>query len=105
MTEPCCPQHGIHQWLLGAARKLSFQDLGDQEIFERLQILTANVRRNVPGKEINDAIAKVRGTASQAARGQGHPKPRFEPETLVRLASDVGVSVDYAYLAIKVHPA
>jgi hypothetical protein len=99
MTELCCPEHGIHQWLLGAARTLSFQDLDDQEIFDRLQVLTTNVRRNVPDREINDSIAKVRGTDSQAAGGQRLLKPRFEPETLARLASEVRTSVDSAYLA------
>src|SRR5262245_375791 len=77
-----CPEHGIHFWLLGSARLLSlgFGPLTDQEIFGRLQALTRHARRAVPDAEINDAIAKVRGTSSQT-----HPTPSlaqhpFDPE-------------------------
>jgi hypothetical protein len=45
---------------------LSFNALSDQKIFDQLFELTRNVRRAVPECEINDAIAKVRGTESMA---------------------------------------
>jgi hypothetical protein len=100
----CCPLHGIHLWILSAARRLSFLALSDLEIFERIHALTRTARRPVPASEIVKSIAKVRGTD---VKGLGNRcdaalhKPQYEPETLQRLASRCPVAVDAEYLRLR----
>jgi hypothetical protein len=92
---PVCPEHGIHLWILGACRRLSFAGLDDQEIFERVRSLTRNVRRAVTDHEISDAITKVRGT--QVSGLYRPAKPKFDPEALAAFAAR-GPAIDEDYL-------
>jgi hypothetical protein len=97
-----CPEHGIHFWLLGSARLLSsgFADLPDQEIFNRLQQLTRHVRRTVPDSEINEAIAKVRGSPGPKRNVPSLKQTTFEPELLACTAAQLP-GVDETYLLAR----
>jgi hypothetical protein len=95
-----CPQQGIHLWLLGAARRLSWGELSDQEIFGQLQLLTRDARRNVPSAEISAAIIKVRSSASVAQSEPTLDKTSFEPELLAQVAAQLP-GVDEAYLKAR----
>jgi hypothetical protein len=79
---------------------LSFNALSDQKIFDQLFELTRNVRRAVPEREINDAIAKVRGTASMAHGAPTLEQTPFEPELLAQVAAQLP-GVDESYLLAR----
>jgi hypothetical protein len=95
-----CPEHGIHFWLLGSARLLSFGALSDQEIFDQLNRLTRQARRRVHDAEINDAIARVRGTSSQGHQTPSLAQTPFDPELLAWVAAQLP-GVDEAYLLAR----
>jgi hypothetical protein len=95
-----CPEHGIHPWLLGTARVLSLNQFSDEQIFLRLYQLTRNVRRTVPEREINDAIAKVRGTRNLAHAGPSLKETPFDPELLSTVAAQLA-GVDESYLVAR----
>lgn len=103
MSELVCPVRGIHVWILSAVRRLSFQDLGDQEIFDAVFALTRGARRHVPDAEIWKSIAKVRGTNLCAMPPRPRPeiKPQYQPETLARLAGRLPETVSTEYLALR----
>jgi hypothetical protein len=104
VNEFCCPEHGIHLWIMSAARRLSFRDLTDQEIFDRIHILTRGARRHVPDSEIIKSIAKVRSTDVSVLIASCPPavdKPTYRPETLERLAGQHQETVDSDYLALR----
>src|SRR5262245_11427009 len=99
-----CPERGIHLWILSSARRLSFRNLSDLEIFDVIWNLTRNVRRHVPASEIVKSIAKVRGTLVSGLRHRcppAQPKPHCEPETLERLAGQRPDSIDVEYLRLR----
>jgi hypothetical protein len=104
MSELCCPEHGIHLWIMSAARRLSFRNLSDFEIFEWIHALTRNARRHVPASEILKAITKVRGT-DVSRLGDHCPaivaKPTYQREALERLSSRHPQVVDGAYLGLR----
>jgi len=95
-----CPEHGIHQWLLSSARLLSFGELSDQEICDRLYQLTRNVRRHVPDREIVDAIKRVRQANCEAHACPALTQTTFVPEALARVAAQLP-PVDESYLLAR----
>jgi hypothetical protein len=102
VSELCCPLHGIHLWIMSAVRRLSFRDLSDQEIFERIYALTRGARRQVPDSEIVKSIAKVRGTDVSILGGSPPaPKTEFKPEILSRVAGNLDEVVDAEYLRLR----
>lgn len=58
-VELSCPKHGIHPWLMGAARRLRNAGTNHEETFHTLRELTHNARRNVPGYEIEKTVNRV----------------------------------------------
>jgi hypothetical protein len=102
VSELLCPQHGIHLWIMSVARILSFRNLTDQEIFDRLYALTRGARRHVPDSEITKSIAKVRGTDVSIIGGSPvAPKNEFKPEILSRVAGNLEADVDAEYLRLR----
>ena len=98
------PEHGIHLWIISVARRLSFLNLSDMEIFDAIWKMTRGARRYVPPSEIVKSIIKVRGSDVLGLHNQCHfgvVKPHYEPETLKRLAARLPDAVDAEYLRLR----
>ena len=64
MHLPPCPQTGggVHYWILGAARRLSFQISDPDKIASMLREQVQDCGRFVPEREIAEAVGKVLGS-------------------------------------------
>lgn len=97
-----CPLHGIHLWIPGAARGLARQGKTDQEIFDRIRAATINVRRHVPDREIQQAIAVICATAVDPKLGDRKAqKVKYKPQYLEEIAARITGTIDAQYLEAR----
>ena len=80
------PKHGIHPWLMGAARRLRNAGTNDEEAFHTLRELTRNARRNVPDHEIEKTVNRVFETELDHSKPY-RPRQTFAASVLKKFAA------------------
>jgi hypothetical protein len=96
-----CPSHGVHNWIISAARRLRNAGGTNQETFDMLRELTRDVQhRTVPDREIESAVNRVYGTELDNSKPYT-PRPTFDPDVLERFSAKAPAEVDAEWLKAR----